>query len=116
MIHLVLDTNILHQGLWSKNMYQLTSLINAGHLTLYIPTFVEKEYITSIVGKVEEKVESNRNNFRSIRSEFAKLRRDKPVSFDPFASISSLNNGNLLNKSEKANESLIVEIRKAITT
>lgn len=93
-------------------MYQLTNLINAGYVTLYIPSFVEREYKTRIFNNVVEKVESNKNNFRSISNEFSRLKRTMPSRSKNAESKSFETLEMLIN----SNRSLVREMEKAILT
>ncbi|MCX4141116.1 PIN domain-containing protein [Paraburkholderia sp. SEWSISQ10-3 4] len=47
MLHVVLDTNILHQeGLYSTNMRLLQRLAESGEVQIHIPEFVKREFLT----------------------------------------------------------------------
>lgn len=59
MSNLVLDTNILHQeGLHSHNMQLLMRLSSEGHVNIYIPELVKREYlskkISESIGKIQD--------------------------------------------------------------
>lgn len=54
MIHIVLDTNILHNdGIHSIKIKKLKKLIDVDFITLYIPEIVKREYITKMYDKLE---------------------------------------------------------------
>ncbi|WP_449649156.1 PIN domain-containing protein [Rahnella aceris] len=55
MYHIVLDTNILHQeGLYSNDMRILKNLIDAGLVSVHIPSIVAQEFITKRITSVKE--------------------------------------------------------------
>lgn len=59
MIHVVLDTNILHEeGLFSRNMQLLGRLAIAGAVVIYVPDLVKREYLTRRVGDASSKLQS----------------------------------------------------------
>ncbi len=54
LIHIVLDTNILHNdGIHSIKIKKLKKLIDVNFITLYIPEIVKREYITKMYDKLE---------------------------------------------------------------
>lgn len=58
-MHLVLDTNILHQeNLTSANMKTLLRLVESGYVTVCIPTLVRREYVTKIISECTAKLQA----------------------------------------------------------
>ncbi|GEM_PF-2867635 len=57
-MHLVLDTNILHQeNLTSANMKTLLRLVESGYVTICIPELVRREYVTKIISECIAKLQ-----------------------------------------------------------
>jgi len=77
MIHIVLDTNILHQeGLESRNMQLLSKLSNSDELTIYVPEIVKREFISKRTMESQDKFTEAKNALLDISK---KLLKDDPL-------------------------------------
>lgn len=66
-MHLVLDTNILHQeNLASANMRTLLRLVESGYVTICIPELVRREYVTKIISECIAKLQAASSQLESL--------------------------------------------------
>lgn len=73
MIHIVLDTNILHQeGLESRNMQLLSKLSNSGELKIYVPEIVKREFVSKKTLESHEKLIEAKNALIEISKKLLK--------------------------------------------
>lgn len=67
MIHLVLDTNILHQeGLNSGKMQILKKLTDSDHVKVYIPEIVKNEFITKRVSEIKDSLNKSISSLKDL--------------------------------------------------
>jgi len=73
MIHIVLDTNILHQeGLESRNMQLLSKLSNSGELKIYVPEMVRREFVSKKILESHDKLIEAKNALIEISKKLLK--------------------------------------------
>jgi hypothetical protein len=66
-MHLVLDTNILHQeNLSSANMKTLLRLVESGYVTVCIPDLVRREYVTKIISECTAKLQAASSHLENV--------------------------------------------------
>ena len=66
-LHVVLDTNIFHkEGLYSAEMGRMRRLAAGGHLQIYVPELVRREYLSHMEMDIEDKLKRAENDLRAF--------------------------------------------------
>lgn len=90
MSTLILDTNILHQeGLHSRNMQLLMRLSSEGHVQIYIPELVKREYLSKRISGSIEKIQNAQHNVLYITK---KIKRESSLQTHALEAQSNLRN------------------------